>query len=193
MAIETKEPETHVEVRQLEISDYSDLLETHQRVDENVDDDPWKKRQVANLLALFPEGQIAVVVNGKVVGCALCLIVNYSKYGDNHTYDEITNGETFATHDSHGDVLYGIEVFVHPDYRGMRLARRMYDVRKELCERLNLRSIIAGGRIPGYNEHAEELTPRQYIEKVKLKELYDAILTFQLSNGFAFDAEGIIS
>ena len=184
MAIETKEPETHVEVRQLEISDYSDLLETHQRAYENVDDDPWKKRQVANLLALFPEGQIAVVVNGKVVGCALCLIVNYSKYGDNHTYDEITNGETFTTHDSDGDVLYGIEVFVHPNYRGMRLARRMYDVRKELCERLNLRSIIAGGRIPGYNEHAEELTPRQYIEKVKLKELYDAILTFQLSNGF---------
>lgn len=180
----SKNEQTRVEVRRLAISDYEDLLETLQLAYKNVDDDPWKKRQVANLLSLFPEGQIAVEVNGKVVGCALCLIVDYAKYGDDHTYDEITAGETFKTHDPDGDVLYGIDVFVHPDYRGMRLARRMYDVRKELCEKLNLRSIIAGGRIPGYTEYADQLTPREYIEKVKLKEIYDAILTFQLSNGF---------
>jgi predicted amidohydrolase/GNAT superfamily N-acetyltransferase len=123
-------------------------------------------------------------VSGKVVGCALCLIVDYAKYGDNHTYEEITGAETFSTHDPDGDVLYGIDVFVHPDFRGLRLARRMYDVRKELCERLNLRSIVAGGRIPGYNQYAAELSPKDYIEKVKLKELYDPILSFQLSNGF---------
>lgn len=180
----SKSEQVHVEVRRLEISDYEDLLETLQLAYENIDDDPWKRRQVANLLSLFPEGQIAVVVNGKVVGCALCLVVNYGKFGDEHTYEEITGGESFTTHDPDGDVLYGIDVFVHPDYRGMRLARRMYDVRKELCEKLNLRSIIAGGRIPGYNAHAGELSPRQYIEKVELKEIYDKILTFQLSNGF---------
>ena len=180
----SNDTEMHVEIRNLAISDYEDLLETHQLVYENVDDDPWKKRQVANLVSLFPEGQIAVVVSGKVVGCALCLIVDYAKYGDNHTYEEITGAETFSTHDPDGDVLYGIDVFVHPDFRGLRLARRMYDVRKELCERLNLRSIVAGGRIPGYNQYATELSPKDYIEKVKLKELYDPILSFQLSNGF---------
>jgi predicted amidohydrolase/GNAT superfamily N-acetyltransferase len=139
---------------------------------------------VARLLEVFPEGQVAVEVNGTVVGCALSLIVDYSRFGDSHTYDEITASETFATHDPEGDVLYGIEVFVHPEYRGLRLARRMYDVRKEICETYNLRAIIAGGRIPGYAEHAESLTPRQYIQKVRMKELYDPILTFQLSNGF---------
>lgn len=179
-----KSEQMHVEVRRLEISDYKDLLETLKLAYENIDEDPWKRRQVANLLSLFPEGQIAVVVNDKVVGCALCLVVNYAKYGDDHTDDEITGGESFTTHDPEGDVLYGIDVFVHPDYRGMRLARHMYDVRKELCAKLNLRSIVAGGRIPGYNAYAKKLSPRQYIEKVELKEIYDEILSFQLSNGF---------
>src|SRR5690606_41543914 len=65
------------------------------------------------------------------------------------------------------------------DYRDLRLGRRLYDARKELCEQLNLKSIIAGGRIPKYHEHADTLTPKQYIEKVKQKELYDPTLTFQ--------------
>jgi predicted amidohydrolase/ribosomal protein S18 acetylase RimI-like enzyme len=176
--------ELKVMVRRLELADYKDLLESMKLAYTSFDEGMWKRRHVAKLLKIFPEGQIAVEVNGKVVGCALSLIVDYDKFGDSHTYDEITADETFDTHDPAGDVLYGIEVFVHPDYRGMRLARRMYDVRKEICEKFNLRAIIAGGRIPGYKEHAEDLTPRQYIHKVRMKELYDPILTFQLSNGF---------
>lgn len=174
----------NVIVRQLAIEDYEDLHEAMLLSYGNIDDDPWGRRQVRRLLKIFPEGQIAVVVNGRVVACALSLIVDYDKFGDAHTYDEITGNETFSTHDPDGDVLYGIDVFVHPDYRGMRLARRLYDVRKELCERFNLRAIAAGGRIPGYREYAEMITPRQYINKVRMKEIYDPILSFQLSNGF---------
>ena len=42
--------------------------------------------------------------------------------------------------------------FVHPDYRDLRLGRRLYDARKELCENMNLRGIVVGGRIPGYHK-----------------------------------------
>jgi predicted amidohydrolase len=110
--------------------------------------------------------------------------VDYDEYGDKHTYQMITGRYTFSTHDPNGDTLYGIEIFVSPEYRGLRLGRRLYEARKELCESLNLKSIIAGGRIPGYHEHADTLSPRQYIDKVKAKELYDSTLTFQLSNDF---------
>nr|MBF0223427.1 carbon-nitrogen hydrolase family protein [Desulfobulbaceae bacterium] len=78
----------------------------------------------------------------------------------------------------------GIDVFVHKDYRSMRLGRRIYDARKELCEKLNLKGIIVGGRIPGYAKYAHELTPDQYIQKVKKREIIDQVLTFQLSNDF---------
>ncbi|MDP1142440.1 hypothetical protein Q6269_28190, partial [Klebsiella pneumoniae] len=51
-------------------------------------------------------------------------------------------------------------------------------------EQLNLRFIIFGGRIPKYSEYANELTPKQYIEKVKRKEIDDPVLLFQLANDF---------
>jgi predicted amidohydrolase len=49
---------------------------------------------------------------------------------------------------------------------------------------MNLRSILAGGRIPNYFNYADEMSPKLYIEKVKRKEIYDPTLTFQLSNDF---------
>ena len=119
-----------------------------------------------------------------VVGCALSLIVDYKKFGDEHTYKQITGNYTFNTHSSKGDVLYGIEIFIHPEYRGLRLGRRLYDARKDLCENLNLRAVIFGGRLPNYHEYASILSPKEYIQKVKNKEIYDPVLTFQLSNDF---------
>jgi predicted amidohydrolase len=66
----------------------------------------------------------------------------------------------------------------------MRLGRRLYDARKELCETLNLKGIIVGGRIPGYSKHHKEMTPTEYIAKVRNKEIIDPVLTFQLANEF---------
>jgi len=176
--------ELNVSLRNLKIEDYEEFKEVMDRAYQGLHEPPWYKRHISSLLKKFPEGQIVAEVNGKVVGAALAIIVDYRKFGDTHTYDEITGNETFKTHDPEGDILYGIDVFVDPDHRGMRLARRMYDRRKEICEGLNLRAIVAGGRIPGYRHHADEMTPRQYIDKVKTKELYDPILSFQISNDF---------
>jgi len=144
----------------------------------------WHRESFYRLMDIFPEGQVGVEDNGKIVGFALSLVVDYKAFGDDHTYMEITGNFKFTTHDPDGDVLYGIEVCVDPDYQGMRLGRRLYDARKEMCDRLNLRAIIAGGRMPNYNEYAEKLTPREYIQKVKAKEIYDPVMTFQLSNEF---------
>ncbi|MGL5261189.1 MAG: GNAT family N-acetyltransferase, partial [Bacteroides sp.] len=127
---------------------------------------------------------IVIVVNGKAVGCALSLIVDYTLVQGQHTYSKVTADETFYTHNPNGNILYGIEIFVHPDYRGMRLARRMYDYRKELCETLNLKGIMFGGRIPNYHKYADKLRPKEYIQRVRQKEIFDPVLAFQLSNDF---------
>ena len=60
------------------------------------------------------------------------IIVNYDDVKNDHTYAQVTGKETFNTHNPKGNILYGIEVFIHPQYRGLRLARRMYEYRKEL-------------------------------------------------------------
>ncbi|MEZ4772478.1 MAG: bifunctional GNAT family N-acetyltransferase/carbon-nitrogen hydrolase family protein [Bacteroidia bacterium] len=173
-----------IEVRHLVIEDYEALKSSMIDAYKNWEGSFWKESHIRTLLEKFPEGQICVVVDGKVAASALSLIVKYDDFGDNHTYQQITGNYTFSTHNPKGDTLYGIDVFVHSEFRGMRLGRRLYDVRKELCEQLNLRAIVAGGRIPNYNEYADKITPREYIDKVKLKEIYDPVLTFQMSNDF---------
>lgn len=174
----------NVQLRHLQLSDYPEVREIMQRVYDGVENPFWEKMDIKRLLKIFPEGQLCIELDGKMVAAALSIIVDYKKFGDNHTYNQITGDETFSTHDPDGNVLYGIDVFVHPDHRGLRLGRRLYDGRKELCENLNLKSIVAGGRIPNYEDHADELTPRQYIEAVKSRKINDPILNFQISNDF---------
>lgn len=173
-----------IELRHLSIKDYEGLRESMIAAYENWQESYWKEQHIVKLLTIFPEGQIAILVDGKVAGCTLSLIVRYDHFGDFHTFKEITGNYSFSTHTPKGDVLYGIEVFVVPEFRGMRLGRRLYDARKELCEKLNLKAIIFGGRIPNYHKYASELSPKEYIQKVKNKELYDPPLSFQLANDF---------
>lgn len=173
-----------IEVRNLNLSDYLGLRDSMKEAYKNWHGSVWTEDHIKLLLEIFPEGQIIVLFNDKVVGVALSIIVNYDSFGDEHTYDQITGDYTFNTFTPSGDVLYGIEVFVHPEYRGLRLARRLYDARKEICERHNLKSIVFGGRIPNYSEHSAELTPKEYIHKVKMKEIHDPVLSFQLANEF---------
>ena len=172
-----------LKLRQLRLGDYEDIREIMKIVYAQAGG-AWTKKEYRNQLSKFPEGQICIEVDDKVVAGAMSIIVDYSKYGDKHTYEEITGYGKFDTHDYDGDTLYGTDVFVHPEYRDMRLGRRLYDARKELCENLNLRAIIAGGRIPGFQKYRDTITPKQYIEEVKNKEIYDPVLSFQLANDF---------
>ena len=170
-------------LRNLVASDYSDLKKMMDLLYPDMGG-AWPESKFLKQLAAFPNGQICIEDNGTVVAAAFSLIVEYEKFGDQHTYDQITGNATLTTHDENGDVLYGMEVVVLPEYQGKRLGRRLYDARKELCQSLNLKSIVAGGRIPNYQKYSDEMTPQQYIALVKKKEIYDPILTFQLSNDF---------
>lgn len=173
-----------VDIRRLTLDDYQNLIEVMKKSYPEMRDDVWDKRNIQKLTSIFPDGQICVTVDGKVAAASLAIIVQYELYGDDHTYAEITGNGSFNTHYNSGNVLYGIEMFVDPEFRSLRLGRRLYDARKELCEQLNLKAIVIGGRIPNYHEYMHELTPRQYIQKVRKKEIYDPVLTFQLSNSF---------
>jgi predicted amidohydrolase/ribosomal protein S18 acetylase RimI-like enzyme len=173
-----------LQVRALQIKDYDQLSKSFTRTYTEGSDVFWSLEQIKKLIDIFPEGQIVTVVDQKIVGCALSIIVDYENVKNDHTYASVTGQETFDTHNPKGNILYGIEVFIHPEFRGLRLARRMYDYRKELCETLNLKAIMFGGRIPNYQKYADDLRPKEYIQKVRKKEIYDPVLTFQLSNDF---------
>ena len=181
--METTHKINKVELRNLRMEDYDQLAKSFKRI--YADHDVfWTHEQIKTLITIFPEGQVVIVVDDKIVGCALSIIVDYNMVKGDHTYAKVTGNETFNTHNPQGNILYGIEVFIHPDYRGLRLGRRMYEYRKELCEKLNLKAIMFGGRIPNYYKYADTMRPKEYIENVRSREIYDPVLTFQLSNDF---------
>ncbi|MDO1513171.1 bifunctional GNAT family N-acetyltransferase/carbon-nitrogen hydrolase family protein [Maribacter confluentis] len=174
----------NIELKFLDLDDYQELKTAMISAYTNMPGSYWKEEHIKSLIDKFPEGQVVIKINGQLAGVALSIVVDYDAFDDNHTYEQITGKYTFDTHDDEGDVLYGIEVFIKPSFRGLRLGRRLYDYRKELCEKLNLKSIVFGGRMPNYHEYASELSPKEYIDKVRRKEIQDPVLNFQISNDF---------
>lgn len=174
----------NIELSFLSLQDYQELKDAMISAYTTMPEMYWKEKQIKKLIDVFPEGQVVVKVNGQIAGCALSIILDYHKFDEHHTYAEITGNYTFNTHTDEGDVLYGIDVFIKPEFRGLRLGRRLYDYRKELCERLNLRGVAFGGRIPNYHKYKDQLSPKEYIDKVRKKEIQDPVLNFQISNDF---------
>ena len=170
----------NIELKYLTIDDYKQLKAAMIEAYSSMPESYWKESHIQTLIDKFPEGQVVIKINGEIAGVALSIIVDYDAFEDDHTYEQITGKYSFDTHDANGDVLYGIEVFIKPQFRGLRLGRRLYDYRKELCEKLNLKSIVFGGRMPNFHKYVDELTPKEYIAKVKRKEITDPVLNFQI-------------
>lgn len=141
-------------------------------------------RLLAMQLKVFPEGQLVVVHKDVVVGYAMSLIVQLDDDSPWYSYGEITGGGTFSTHTPSGDTLYGADIAVHPAYRRTGVARLLYEGRRAILERFNLRRMVAGGRIPGYHRHEGKLTAEQYVEEVVAGRLEDPALTMHLRIGY---------
>lgn len=174
--------ERQVTLRLLRPSDYAPITDLQRRCFPGML--PWSREQFESQTGTFPDGQLCIEYQGTIVASSSSLVLDFSLYSDWHSWKEITDGGFITNHDPKGDTLYGIEIMVDPEYRGLKLARRLYDARKELARRMNLMRIIIGGRIPGYGRHAESMSAREYVEKVMNKILIDPVLTPQIANGF---------
>ncbi len=171
-----------VNVRTIMRADFEAIISLQKLCFPNME--PWSIEQLESHIDVFPEGQICVEAEGVLIGSSSSLIINFDEYNDQHSWDEITDNGYITNHNPEGHNLYGIEVMVHPDYRNMKIGKRLYKARQELADALNLKSIVIGGRIPGYVRYSDKMTARQYVQEVMSLNLYDPILTFQLSSGF---------
>lgn len=180
--IDLKSFEKKIVVRPIRMEDYDQLVELQKKCFPGMK--PWTKEQIQSQLTLFPEGQICLEFEGRVVASSSSLIIDFNLYGEKHSWRDVADGGMIRNHFPEGDTLYGIEIMVDPEFRGMKLARRLYEARKRLAREKNLMRIVLGGRIPGYGKYAESMSAREYVDKVINKELTDPVLTTQLSNGF---------
>lgn len=177
-----KEYETKLVVRQLKLSDYDDIVQLQQKCFPGMS--TWTKEQFESQLSIFPEGQIGIELEGQLAASSSSLVLDFALYKNWQGWDEISDNGYIRNHNLAGNTLYGIEMMVDPNTRGLKLARRLYDTRKQLARSLNLMRIIIGGRIPGYSRYADVMPAREYIDKVTNKEILDPVLTKQLANGF---------
>ena len=144
---------TKLRLRQLTAPDYDELAAVMDMVYADLGG-AWPKETVLELIKLFPEGQLCIEDNGELIAAALTIKVSYARFSNPHKYEDLITEKQVHSHDSNGDALYGLDVFVHPEYRGYRLGRRLYEARKGLCRDEKLRAIFAGGPLPGFAEKA---------------------------------------
>jgi GNAT superfamily N-acetyltransferase len=139
-----------------------------------------------NHISLFREGQFCVELDGDVVASATCLMVSLEPEYAEHTWHDIIleYGNPHLKPAAGGDSLYIDDLVTHPDFRRLGIGTLLFNARKQVASKYNLRRIIGGGRIPNYGEYANKISAQAYVEKVKSGQIYDPVLTFQIRNGF---------
>ena len=150
-------------------------------------DDLYDAAELRSLAAVFPEGNFVVLDQGRPVGMGLGILTDFDFAHTQHSLSEVGRTEL---HDPDADWYYGTDISVYPEYRGRGIGRQLYDLRKDCVRQLNKRGIVAGGVLPGYADHINDMSAQTYIDKVSAGELYDPTLTFQIENGF--EARGVI-
>ena len=174
-------------VRNTELRDIEELIEVCREVYPSFAEAGfmWTPEQLRNHLSVFPDGQILAEIDGRIAGAVASLIVDLgSDPYRQHTWAGITDDGFFHNHDPRGDTLYGAEVFVHPDFQGKGVGGYLYQARRELCQKLNLRRILGGGRLSGYAKASAALSPEEYVREVEEGRRNDPVLNFQIREGF---------
>src|SRR5688500_13220307 len=138
-----KDFERRVKVRRLALSDFASVVALQAQCVLKMQ--PWTHEQLESMVSTFPEGQICVELEVEIVASSSSLMLDFDLYSDWHDWGKISDRGYIRNHDPKGNTLYGIEIMVHPAHRGLRLARRLYEARKELCRERNLERLVIGG------------------------------------------------
>jgi len=169
-------------VRQMTLDDVPAVIELMERAFPGKP--PWGPELLVHHLEIFPEGQlIAMDGAGRILGSASSLLIDWDDYAESANWSAITGDGSFDTHNPLGLTLYGAEIGVDASARHQGVGTLLYEARKDLIRERGLKRLLTGGRIAGYDEVAEQLTPKEYVAEVVAGKRWDPALTFQLENG----------
>jgi len=173
-----------IEIRHTRLEDIDQIIAIQNKVYPDIGG--WRRDQLESQISVFPHGQVVACVGARIVGLASSLIVKWDDFGEHHTWKEVTGEGGFRTHNPLARTLYGAEVVTDPTMRRAGIGKKLYQARRRICRALNLRRIMACGRMPNYHRYGNEMTPETYALRVISGDLKDPVLLFQLREGFQY-------
>lgn len=136
-------------------------------------------------LDIFPEGQLVALDGDRVIGGTTTMRYHFDiEHPVHHTFSETVAGGWLTNHDPEGEWLYGIDVSVHPDYRGRGIAKSFYSIRQEIAKQLGCKGQLTVGMLNGYIQYAKQMDIDTYYQKVLNHEIFDPTVSVQEKIGF---------
>lgn len=136
-------------------------------------------------IEIFPEGQFVALDGDKVIGATSSIRYHFDiTHQEHHSFYDVMGGGWFTTHDPTGDWLYGMDISVHPSYRGKGIARALYRARQYTCKQLSLKGQMTVGMLNGYSKIQPKMSIDEYYERVKAHQLFDPTVSVQEKIGF---------
>lgn len=146
--------------------------------------DKYTVPDLEEIAEIFQEGTIIAMHGEKVVGMGTGIFTNIDFDNMPPTENDLLEINGQSAFDPDGDYYYGSDFCVHPDYRGRRIGRGIYDRRKAVVVKHNKVGFAAAAVLPGYAEYKHTISVEAYLVKVIAGELFDPTLSMQMRNGF---------
>ncbi len=148
------------------------------------DIDKYGEEDLEEMAEVFPEGTIIALDGDRPVGMGTGIFVNLDFDNLPLTENELLEIDGQSAHDPQGDFYYGSDFCVHPDYRGQRIGRGIYDRRKAVVVKHSKVGFAAAAVLPGYEKFKHNTDVHAYLDLVKAGEVFDPTLSMQMRNGF---------
>lgn len=137
----------------------------------------------ANHVSVFPEGQLVVTDNDRVIASSSNLRIQFPSL--QHRFMETTDNLWITgTHQPAGDWLYQFDIGVRPEYRGLKLSTEIYSTQQEMVRLWRMNGQMTVGMTIGYMRYQDIYTIEEYCEKLKNNEITDPTVTPQRKAGF---------
>jgi len=138
-------------------------------------------------LKIFQQGFFLAYKNGKIIGASTSEKIDYYPSNPPTSWEKITdNGYIRATYSPEGNAIYVVSIGAKSRSGG---GSALVQEQKKLVEKLSLKYLVLGARIPGYDDYIAKNRDIPIEEYVQLKredgELFDSELRFYTRNGLA--------
>lgn len=142
----------------------------------------WKPNQLEKHLEKFPDGQFVAEDSGLIVGSCSNSRISVHCWNEGCQWEDIVGGHDLSTFDPEGEIMFGMDISVHPNYQRRGIGRGFYCAREEACALLGIKKFVTLSRMPDFRE-SQVSDPQVYVAEVKAKVRKDRTLSPIFSYG----------